>query len=198
MIEINPLPEELKVKPKSKKIGLDKIGLGIETKYFIYLPAAVFGFLVLIHIYLAGLSLYRNNQFRALNGKWQSMAPQRKILDDFNKEYSVFFSESKAVKQLLQARENWAQKLNKLSLLLPPGIWFTDLTVSYRDFSLSASVVSLQKDEMGLIKQFMDNLKTDQAFFQDFSGLELGSVQKREVGGYDITDFILTGTLKSK
>lgn len=198
MIEINLLPEELKARPKTKKIGLNKIGFDIEARYFIYLILIVLGFLAFIHIYLAGLSLYKNNQLRALTRRWQGVAPQKKILDDFNKEYSIFSSEDRAVKQLLQARLGWAQKLNKLSLLLPAGVWFTDLALSSTDFTLNGSVVSLQKDDMSLINQFMDNLKHDPGFFSDFSSLELSSVQKKTLGGYDITDFILLGTLKPK
>lgn len=196
MIEINLIPEDLITKPKGKKIGLG--GLGIEPKHAIYLVPLVLGFVLLIHVYLAGLMILKNHQFAALTKKWQNLAPQRKVLEEFNKEYSIFSSEAQSVKQLIQRRLNWAEKLNKLSSLLPSGIWFTEVSASPKDFTLRGSAVSLQKDEMSLIKQFMDNLKQDSAFFKDFNNLELGSVQKKTIGGYDIAEFILTGTLKSK
>jgi hypothetical protein len=49
-----------------------------------------------------------------------------------------------------------------------------------------------------LINKLLDNLKTTGSFARDFHGFELTKVQQRSLGGYDITDFILTGLLKAK
>ena len=193
MIELNLLPDELKVKPRGKRAGLD-----IESKYFIYLIPLVLGLAILVHVYLAGLLIAKNHQLKVLDKKWQGLSPQRKVLEDFNKQYSLFSAEAQTVKQLMQRRLNWAEKLNKLSSLLPAGIWFTEVSVSGRDFSLRGSAVSLEKDDMSLIKQFLDNLKADPRFFGDFNTIELGSVQRKTVGGYDVAEFNLSGTLKSK
>jgi Tfp pilus assembly protein PilN len=201
MIEINLLPEELRAKTKVKKTGLDKAGLNIlniESKYFIYLIPSVLGILILIHIYLGAVFVFKAHQLRTLTNKWQSMSAQRKVLEDFNKEYSIFSSEAGVLKQLIQSRLNWAEKLNKLSLLLPSGIWFREISVDANDFNLHGSAVSLEKNEMSLIKQFMDNLKQDAGFFKYFNTLELSAVQKKTIGGYDVSEFILVGTLKSK
>jgi len=56
--------------------------------------------------------------------------------------------------------------------------------------------VSLQQEEMNAINKFMDNLKKDSVFLKDFSNLELTSVQKKVIGGYDIADFVLSAKLK--
>ena len=193
MIEINLVPEEFKLKPKDKKMSF-----GFAPKYFTYMVPAVLGLLIFVHIYLAGLLMLKNSQLGSLNKKWQGMASQRKVVEDFNKEYSLFSSEAQAVKQLSQRRVTWAKKLNNLSLLLPPGIWFTELSVSPKDFTLHCAVVSLEKNEMGLINQFMDNLKHDSDFFKDFTALDLSSVQKKTIGGYEVAEFILTGALKAQ
>ncbi|OGX18542.1 MAG: hypothetical protein A3K83_07630 [Omnitrophica WOR_2 bacterium RBG_13_44_8b] len=193
MIEINLAPEELKTKPRDKKTGF-----GLEPRYFIYLLPAVLGLLIFVHIYLAGLLMFKNSQLSSLNKKWQGMTSQRKVLDDFNKEYSLFSSEAQSVKQLSQRRVTWAKKLNNLSLSLPSGIWFREVSITPKDFTLHGSAVSLQKVEMGLIKQFMDNLKHDSGFFSDFTTLELSSVQKKTIGGYEVAEFILTGALKAQ
>jgi len=193
MIEINLLPEELKAKSKAKKFGV-----GIEIKYFLYLIPFVVGLLICVHIYLAILNITKNNQLRTLNNKWQELQPQRKILEDFNKEYAILSEDAAAIQQLTKQRINWAEKLNKLSVNLPSGIWFNEISIFSRDFTLQGSVVSLQKEELSLINKLIDSLKNDTTFFKDLNNLELSSVQKKIIGGYDIADFILQGTLKSK
>lgn len=193
MIEINLLPEELKIKTTAQKAGL-----GIDMKHILYVIPLVFSILICVHIYLAILNITKNSQLRILDNKWRSLEPQRKILDNFNREYAVISSDSLAIKQIIEQRINWAQKLNKLSLYLPSGIWFNEISVSGKDFILQGSVVSLQKDEMSLIKKFIDSLEDDAAFFNDFNTIELSSVQKKTIGTYDVVDFVLTSTVKSK
>jgi hypothetical protein len=36
------------------------------------------------------------------------------------------------------------------------------------------------------------------AFFKDFTKLELSSVQKKSIGGYDVSEFVLQGEIKAK
>lgn len=193
MIEINLLPEELKLKAKAKKIGL-----AIEPKRLLYFIPLIFGLLIIIHICLAGILAAKNSRLNVLNNKWQQFLPQRKSLEDFRKEYAFLSADAQVIQQLQKLRINWSDKLNKMSLYLPSGIWFNEISVSPKDFSLKASVVSLEKEEMGMINEFVRNLKNDAGFFKDFNNLELSSIQRKVIGGYDIIDFILAGTLKPK
>lgn len=195
MIEINLLPEELKARPRTKKTGL---AVGFKPEYALYFIPLAFGTLICAHFFLGIVSVAKSNQYRILNSQWKKLEPQRKLLESFNKENTVFSESAKAIQQLTEQRLNWAQKLNRLSACLPAGIWFNDLSVSNKDLVLQACVVSLQKEEMNLIAKFMDNLKNDPVFFRGLSGLELGPVQHRTVGSYDIADFILTATFKAK
>ena len=89
------------------------------------------------------------------------------------------------------------KKLNRLSLDLPSGIWFNEISANLKkEFILRGSVVSLKKEEMLLINQFIDNLKKDTDFFKDFSKLEMTSAQSGEIGGYEVNDFVISGVLK--
>jgi len=177
MIEINLLPEELKAKPKSKKTGV-----GLQPKQILSLIPFIFGILICMH----------------LNNKWQKFEPQRKILDGFSKEYALLSEDALASQQFVGQRINWSEKLNNLSLKLPSGVWLNEIIVSQKDFIVRGSVVSLKAEEMNLIKIFIDSLKNNTAFIKDFDSLELGSVQRRTVGGYDIVDFNLAGNLKPR
>ena len=202
MIEINLLPEELKAKTKAKvkpvkpketqvsQASLEKI------KYLFYLVPLIVGVLLITHLLLAGITIFKNNQLGMLNGKWRALEPQRKMLTDFSQEYASFSEDEKTVLQAVQQRVAWAEKLNKLSLFLPSGVWFNEIAFSSGNFTLKASVISLQKDEMGLINKFIDSLKNNPGFFKDFTALEIGSVNKRNIASYEIADFVLTGKIK--
>lgn len=189
MIEINLSPEKLKVKAKR----FAKVS--IESKYFLYLIPLLFTVLILAHICLAAVGIAKNLQFSQLNSKWRLLQPQRGLLNDVKKEYDLLASGAKVTRELNSRRINWSEKLNRLSQDLPSGIWFNEILISRKDFILKASVVSLQKEEMRAINKFIDSLKNDKRFLSDFNNLELGSVQKKSVGGYDVVDFILTAKL---
>ena len=191
MIEINLLPEELKVQPKTKKMGP-----GIDTRYFLYLIPLALGLLLFVHISLGALYLTKKTQLSILNKKMLGLGPQRQTLEGFKKEFAVMSEDAKAIQRLTEERIIWAKKLNKLSLYLPSGIWFNSISVARAEFTLAGSVVSLDKEEMSLIKKLMDNLKNDKDFFKDFQTLELNSVQKRTIESYDIADFTLVGELR--
>lgn len=188
LIQINLLPEELKTKRK----------ISIDVKSLPCIIALVFGIVVFTHLYLSMFGLIRGVEFNILNNKWKKLAPQREILDDLRREYEVLSFDAKIIQQLNIRRLNLAEKLNKLSMVLPSGVWFNELAFSKKDMLLKGSVISLQKEEMNLLNKFIDNLKNDEAFFSDFYDLELSSIQMRTVGGYDIFDFILTGKIKSR
>jgi Tfp pilus assembly protein PilN len=153
---------------------------------------------MLTHIYLTVLGVFRISQLRALNKEWEGLAQQRNALEDFFKNYTLESQDTEFIQQLLKQRLNWSEKLNSLSLNLPSGIWFNEITASLKDMVINGSAVSLEKEEMVLLRKFIDNLKNDAGFSKDFISLELGTVQARSIAGYDISDFVLTGTLKTK
>ncbi|MCX5701948.1 MAG: PilN domain-containing protein [Candidatus Omnitrophica bacterium] len=192
MIEINLLPKELKT--KGKKIYTD-------PRYLLRLaplvPVALVAIFIFINLYLATVNIAKNLQLSYFNNKWKRLGAQRKTLEDFRKKYDVLFSaDSKIIQKLVAQKISWPEKLNKLSLSLPSGIWFNELSFKEKSFVLKGSAVSLQKEEMNLINKFIDNLKKDKVFFKDFITLELSSVQRKVIAGYDILDFILNGTTK--
>jgi Tfp pilus assembly protein PilN len=198
MIEINLLPEELKLKTKTKKTTAGLEIISAKKAYFLYVVLLVFAIFISVHFILGVTALVKNTQLYMLNKEWKKVEPERKALESLTQEYATVSGDARAIQQLTQQRVTWADKLNKLSLGLPSGIWFNELSVTAKDLTLYGSIISLQKEEMGLVKQLIDSLKKDANFFKDFSSLELTSAQKRTIGGYDITDFVLNGSLRPK
>ena len=193
MIEINLYPEELKVKAKGKMAIA-----GLDLNKLIYVIPAAFALLISLHLLLLVFGIVRTSQLGMLEKKWKGLEPQRNKLDEFNKEYSAYTNDAALVKQLADQRISWSEKLNRLSMDLPSGIWFNDISLNPKEFALRGSVVSPQKMEIALINKLIDTLKNDFAFFKDFSSLELGPLQSKAVSGFDVTDFNLKGTLKTK
>lgn len=201
MIEINLLPEELRSKIKGHDAKASAGGFAaalLSKRWLLYCLPALLGLLIIAHLYFTILIILGNGELVALNRKWSALAAQRKALEEFNREFSGNQQYAGFLQQQVAQRVLWAQKLNEFSLQLPAGIWFNEILMSNGNLTIRGSVVSLEKNEVGLINKFLDNLKATPAFAKDFISFELSSVQKRSVGGYDIADFVLVGALKTK
>jgi Tfp pilus assembly protein PilN len=187
MIEINLLPQELRL--KERRLEFAPVGL-------LYLAPLLFGILITAHIYLAVSGIIAGYQFRKLSGKWSELEPQRKVVESASKEYAGFTQDVVALQQLLKERVSWAEKLNSLSLNLPAGIWFNEIQLSGKDLVLKGCVFSLTKQELSQINKFLDNLKADKNFIGDLMSLQLGPMQKASIGSYEVTDFSISGKVK--
>jgi len=189
MIEINLQPEENKVKLKKEKA---------DSKFkqlLLIIPAAV-GLLLLVHILLTVALIFKGFKLRTLTNEIKTLEPQKKALEQANKEQALLSRDAILTQQLLTGRSSFAQKLNSLSLDLPGGVWFEEVSFEDKKIIIKGSVISLQKEEMGLINRFINALKADDAFTKNLDTLDLSSAKKRTVAGYDIVDFILIGKLK--
>jgi len=178
MIEINLLPEELKIVKKEKKIP------SLSQQQLMPLLLVLVGVLLLVHVVLGALQLAKTLQAASLQR-------QLKVLGVQKQELSAS-SDSISAVQLAQRVIPWSQKLHALSLSLPSGMWFNELNVSRGTLKIWGSVVSLKKEEMALITGFLETLKKNPSFVKNFSGLELGTLTRRTLGGFEIIDFVLT------
>jgi Tfp pilus assembly protein PilN len=192
MIEINLLPDNLKIKGKRNYADPDYL-----LRLAPLIPLGFLAIFILINLYLLTVNISKNLQLSYYNNKWKRLGTERKILEDFRKKYDVLFSaDSKIIQKLVSQRINWPEKINKLSLNLPSGVWFNELSFKQKSFVLKGTAVSLQKEEVNLINKFIDNLKKDKGFFMYFNTLELGPVLRKVISGYDVVDFVLNGTTK--
>ena len=201
MIQINLLPEELKIKTKARDLDqvIVKSPLALmQDQLFIYAIPAMLLLFILAHFYFTAFLISKNGQLASLNRKWLDLAGQKKTLDEFNQEFSATLGDTSVLAQLSRQRILMSQKLNMLSLYLPAGIWFNDILLDSVNLTIKGSVISLQKEEVNLLNKLLENLKTNSEFSKDFSSFELSNVEKKNIGGYDIADFILSGALKAK
>lgn len=201
MIEINLLPEELRAKTKEKAAEQVTIKSGSslnQDQLFVYAIPVMLALFVLVHFYFGVVGVSKNGRLASLNRKWIELGPQKKALDEFNSKYSTVAQDAGLAQLLLKQRVLWAQKLNSLSLNLPAGVWFNDISLAKQNITIQGSVISLKMEELNLVNKLLESLKADNEFFKDFASFELSNVQKRSVGSYDVADFVLQGVLKSK
>jgi Tfp pilus assembly protein PilN len=199
MIEINLLPEELRnrvIKQPKAPVAESSIKPGLN--HALLLVPVIFGLLIIVHILFLFLSILRSRESALLKSRWEQSAPQRKAIEDFKIEYSLTSGDTQGLQQLLNSRICWADKLNKISALLPSGVWVEYISVTEKEFQLHGKAVSLNKEEVSLIRQFLDALKNDASFYKDFLSLELSAVQNGLVGGIEVADFGLSGVFKAR
>ena len=197
MIEVNLLPEELRnrvIKPAKPAVSGNLLKPGPQL--FILSIPLVFVLLIIIHMLLGFSGIIRSVRLNSLRGKWEKVALQRKALEDFNAEYALVSGDAQAIQKLTLDRVGWSEKLYKLSLSLPAGVWFELVSVSGKDFYLRGKAVTVDKTEVSLIRNFVDEIKNQPQFMKNFNSLELSSIQKGIIGAYEVADFSLTGSLK--
>lgn len=186
MIEINLLPEELRRKKTEPAFSLD-MGSG---KMKILAAGGAAGILVLIVIaFFLGTSI-RNSQIDRLLAKEKNFSARFSRVDNINKEIALLRSKTAVLDQLTKRKFLWAEKLNRLSDLALPGIWFTHVyTDAENRLIIEGSVISKSEEAMAFVGKFMKNVKDDQGFFRDFKSVKLESVQRKSKGERDVVDF---------
>lgn len=187
MIEINLLPEELR---KKKSEPCFKLNLQAEKLKF-WIAGGAAGSLIFIIIILALGSFIRAGQINKLLAREKNFSSKLSKLDSVNKEIAVLKVKMSALDTLTKRKFIWAEKINQLSDLVLPGIWFTRVYTDSTENKLmvEGSVISKSEEAMASVGKFMKNLKDDAQFFKDFKNIKLESVQRKAKDERDIVDF---------
>ncbi len=189
MIEINLLPEGMR-RRKGPSLKLDIAMLGMLGKYkFIATGAAAGVFILLVIIPSIGSSV-RKRQIARLVQEEQDIAPQKSEAEAVNKEMNVLRVKMAALDGITNRKFLWAEKLNELSDLILPGIWFTRVrTDSEERLIIEGSVISKKEEAMAAVGKFMKDIREHESFFKDFSNIKLETVQRRSIDDRDVVDF---------
>ena len=144
---------------------------------------------------LLGFSgIIRSVRLNSLKGQWEKVALQRKALEDFNAEHALVSGDAQTILRLTLDR---VVEREALCLVYPClRVWFELVSVSGKDFYLRGKAVTVDKTEVSLIRNFVDEIKNQPQFMKNFNSLELSSIQKGIIGAYEVADFSLTGSLK--
>ena len=186
MIEINLLPEEMR---KTKANNPFKLDLEMDKVKFLAGGVAI-GVLVLLTIIpLAGSSV-RKKQIMNLVRKEALIGPQSLKVQAVEKELSILKAKMAVLDEIARRKFSLAMKLNELSDMVLPGIWFTSISEdSDEGVKIEGSVISKKEKAMASVGKFINDIRGHASFFKDFTDIKLESVQRKSVDGRDVVDF---------
>lgn len=194
MIEINLVPGNLRKKKKSQMLlG----GLNIPLEVIVGSAGGLFLILVFVHIFLLYMNISKLSQHKKLKKNWEKIAPDKKRVDTVIHEMRELQANQSAINKLTETRAIlWSQKLNILSDVLPRGIWMQKISLKDDMLFIQGSAISKQQKEMISVHTLTANLKKEENFLNNITELELGSIQRRNIGKVEIADFLITAKVK--
>ena len=186
MIEINLLPAEMR---RQKKIYF-KFDLA-DIARVKFLAGGIFaGAMALLVIIPALGANIRKHQILELLEKEKNIMPQKTSVEAINSEIAVLKVKLNALDDITKRRFLWSRKLNELSDLVLPGIWFNRIGAELdNNLTIEGSVISKNEEAMASVGKFIKNIKDDKLFFGDFSDIKLESVQRKNIDKRDIVEF---------
>ncbi|MBU4312485.1 MAG: PilN domain-containing protein [Candidatus Omnitrophica bacterium] len=185
MIQINLLPEEMR-KRKGPQLKLDLQ----NSKVKMIAAGGAVGVLVLLILFLSLGSSIRKGQTRRLLAREQAIAAQKSEIEAVNNEVELLKTKIGTLGQIAKQEFLWAEKLNRISDLVLPGIWFTRIrTDSENRLIIEGSVISKEEEAMASVGKFMKDIRGDDNFFKDFANIKLESVQRKNIEDRDVVDF---------
>ncbi|MFH1782658.1 MAG: hypothetical protein ABH848_03475 [Candidatus Omnitrophota bacterium] len=192
MIEINLLPEELQQKKSYFNLDIDSLDLGSLNVGNLKMIAgsSIAGLLVFILIFFSLGSCVRKNQATSWLKKEKTLDINKKEVESIDQKIADLRMKFSTFDKITKREFLLSDKMDKLSELVLPGIWFTYL---YTDLSenliIQGSIISKNEEAMAVVGNLMKNLQEDKDFFKGFSSIKLENVQKRKKEERDIVDF---------
>lgn len=187
-IEINLLPEHLRFK-KNKAESLP------PQQIFTFVFIGV-GALIAINIIILVVSFALSFNIKSLDKKLAHFKPDIQKIHQLEREFKHSKEKARLVQDIVLSRIIWAPKLQVILDAIPQGVWLESMSIKTNNFNIDGSCVSLKGEEMNIIGGFINTLKGNKEFFNDFDKLELQSVQRRLIGGIEVADFSFVGGIK--
>ena len=195
MVQINLLPVEAKKRHKGKiefKIKLGPV-LGV-----------LIGVMLIIIVVWASLAMQlsaKEKKLSRLDEQLDSLGFTLDKLDQLEEERETLLSKLEFMDKTLKTEVLWAKNLNRLSNLLPPGIWIKSIILhtvtegnlsQYLKLDITGSAIAVaDKEPIDAIGGLMTTIKQDEIFSDQFSEIELISSQRGKFGEIVSMDFKL-------
>lgn len=192
MIKLNFIPEQ----QRKQKVGIvgEDFG-GVPGEVIVGVFAALVAFLILAHLAMAGITVYKLAANKILEARWNSMAADKKVCDDIAGKLQALQTRMNSLRPITSVPElHWAMLLNEISDSVPKGVWLRQLLFEKDTMILYGSSVSKMKTEMVETGNFVAALKAKPAIQESFTGVDVDSIQRRENMPVSVADF----TLKAK
>ena len=155
------------------------------------------GVLFLIHVLLGLVAVFKVAHHQVLLVHWNSLATDKKALDTVTQETQALQKKMFSLKPITAARGiMWGELLNEISDSLPKGVWLRELHYDKDQLTIKGSAVSKMNDEVILAGNFVSALKEQPVMKEQFTGLQVESISRRENAALSIVDFLLKAKQK--
>lgn len=186
MIDINLIPA---VSGKNSKDS-SSLAINIPKEILLGVGIGVVLLMMVVHLLLGFVWLTGFGQLSVHQAKWQTLLPDKKILDAINNESKDIKRKTNILSDMTTKKSViWALKFNAISDALPRGLWIRRMTLDKGGLSMEGSVVSKTKNEINNVGLFISVLKKNSDFMSNFSSLEVNSIQRGKTNAIEVTDF---------
>jgi len=192
MIEINLLPDNLKIKQKKvfdlKKVPIFPIIFG------------TIGALVVVHLLLVVVVRVNKMTLARVKQEWKELAPKKTMIDSLKQKVTNINSKIGAIEKLTEERIIWAKKMNDLSNSMPSNIWLSSLSYNKNGsdsaLALEGFAAGTTEEGAAYVARFIKALKVNRDFYKDFHDIELESMRRTLIDKDEVMNFKLICSFK--
>lgn len=195
MIQLNLLPEELRIKVKKQPV--------IQFSSLPFLPVAVGGvvFLILVHIlsfFILGVSTL---QLNGLAKKWKLYEPKKAALGSLMTNVRKNDAVIQAIDDLSAKRVLWARLMNDISDSILSNMWLTNLYFDSKQneeiLMLEGFVAGPNEEATASVGKFINALKENESFYINFTQIEADLIRSSRYENQDVMRFRLVCNFKT-
>lgn len=213
MPQINLLSQATKKKKevvtKSAFASDSKIDLSDVKPVLIFRCSICLGIIFLIWLPLFINILTKEGRLKQLTKEVGSLSTNPEEMDKVAKQKMGLEKKIALITELSSRDFLWYRKLDLLADLIPSGIWLTDIytkkemgssrlnpktgSVTEKTFLVirGTAVAGRIEDAVLLVKNFVDNVKSNKEFSKDFVEITSSNIAKSTFGGLDVMRFDL-------
>ncbi|MFH0731899.1 MAG: hypothetical protein V2A72_03130 [Candidatus Omnitrophota bacterium] len=194
MIEINLLPEELRKNKKPKKEVLNLKSANLPWKAIAITIAVVF---IASQLLAAQILFFKKGTLKKTELLIKDTEPKYKMAQSLKSEIKQLNSKLSAVNELTSKSILWSKKMSDLSSAVIEGVWLKELSLQQKKgvktqevLLLIGSVASRSPgEEAAIIANFINSLRSNGGFYDDFIDIKLESSQMTKIGVLDVMNF---------
>ncbi|HOX09947.1 MAG TPA: hypothetical protein PLV09_03800 [Candidatus Omnitrophota bacterium] len=194
MIEINLLPVQMRVRKKEPSalpsIPVVPVAIGIVS------------LLVLLQVLLFLAVQFKGASLSSLKKKNEKIKIANVEAVRLDESVKLLSSKADVVDKLRSSRFSLAKKLNDLSDAMVTGTWLRSIDVRKGDspsepgvlkevLVIEGSSVVSDGREDGSIGKFVNSLKDNASFSEDFDEVELSKVERKKIKNTEVLDFVI-------
>lgn len=213
MIELNLLPENMRIVRKQKK---SSVNFNMPKLPMLPVIIAVISVVVLFHLIIGIIGSSQGLRLRSLNTKLSNLSSREQEAVSLKKEVDRLSNKITVIDGLSSTSLVWSKKLFDLNQSITEGTWLISLYLDEKKpdkkGAYSSSAAQRGKDESAarqmlvlrgsafsqapagetaVIGRFIESLKNNRDFFEDFEDVELSSTQSKKLGDTDVMDFVI-------